>query len=732
MIRALWLAAMAATLGAAWWLAEGAVAVYLDLRGPNRLEVPLRVERAAIAELFYDIGSGTRQEDVSGVVLAPSTEADAMRLASFAVPRTSVRGLRLDPIAFAGKFAVGAPRWMTASGRVLVRLPLEAVQPQFQIKELQRRGAVLEGETMPEANDPQLKIELSAPLPAGTVMWPWARAGWFMILAGVSVWLGWRRGFIAWVAAMVRELGERVAATNGRTLLIGAAVVGLGEAWLLWPLHRALDWPLWDEANYAANGAAWARLGGSLGELHSAPVFVATYGLLAQLGQLATAIFAQHYLVKFGSTLLLYLVLARWWRSWSAAAAVALGWGATQFQTEFPLLVYQGAWVWFLAALVTADRWPLAGLGFAALAMGGRQEYQFALAIGALWLGWRAWRLGSWRAILARREVVAGVVVAAVVWSAVAAVLTRTSFGHSGDRAWFAFQQHYAARAVATGEVTGIEPFIDFPRVVEKDFGRVHSLGAAWHANAGAVLRHVGYNLRQAPVELARLTEPHAGLGMAVAWLLAGALVALAAAGRRAKPAGEPWPLSVVLAAAAVVVIGPGLLVLAKGAYLLPLVPAVLGALGWLVARVRRGGGVGRLVGVGLLAVGVGTLGLAPRVFVPGERARSVAETVAVLDEAWPKTGRAVLVGVAASSYAHYLGDERCEGVEALSEVTGVSGQSEPVGQLVRRLRPLAVLVTEDWRRSARFNADEIARACPAPEWTRRAVPAGELYLRAR
>lgn len=730
--RSLWLAATAATLVAGLWFAHGVRDAVRDERGPNRLDVPMRVERVAIAELFYDIGAGTRQEDSARVVVAPSPAGGALRMASFEVPRTAVKGLRLDPIAFAGRFAIGAPRWTTATGRVLAQVPLEAVKPQIQIANLQREGTWLEGETVPGANDPQLMIELTTPLPEGGVVWPWGRGVWLVALAAMSGWLGWRRGFAGWLLAKARQAGESWAMMSRRTLWIGAVVVAIGEAWLLWPLHRTIDWPLWDEANYAAIGAAWARAGGGLGELHSAPVFVATYGVLSRLGDLASAIFAQHYFVKFGSTLLLYFVLARWWRSWIAAAAVALCWGATQFQTEFPLLVYQGAWLWFLAALVTVDRWPLAGLGFAALAMGGRQEYQFALAIGALWLGWRMWRLRSWRALLGQRKLVVGVGLTVVVWIGVAAVLMRTSFRHSGDRAWFAFQQHYAARAVATGEVTGIEPFIDFPRVMEKDFGRVHSLGEAWHANAGAVSRHVWYNLRQAPVELARLGEIHAGLDSAAGLLLVSALVALVAARRNPKQTGQPWPMSVVLAAATGLVIAPGLLVLAKGAYLLPLVPAVVGLLGWGMSRVRLGSGIAGLMSMALLAAGLVACVAAPRVFVPGARARTVAETVAVLESVWPAAGRPALVGVGASSYAHYLGDDRCEGIESLSEVTGVSGQSEPIGQLVQRRRPLAVLVTEDWRRSARFDADEIARACPAPEWTRREVPAGELYLRAR
>ena len=183
----------------------------------------------------------------------------------------------------------------------------------------------------------------------------------------------------------------------------GMALLVFAEFWLLWPVHRTMDWPMWDEAMYAGRGLQWAWGGGVLGDLHSSPLYVAAYGLLSRCTSIEGAIFVQHYLLKLTATVLLYAVLVRWWRSWLAALAAALLWGAADFNLQISLLVYHAAWVWFLAALLVADRWPLASMGFTALAACTRQEYQFALLVlggGFIVRSWRAsWGWRDWMGI---------------------------------------------------------------------------------------------------------------------------------------------------------------------------------------------------------------------------------------------------------------------------------------------------------------------------------------------
>ncbi|HVU23742.1 MAG TPA: hypothetical protein VHE13_06420, partial [Opitutus sp.] len=94
----------------------------------------------------------------------------------------------------------------------------------------------------------------------------------------------------------------------------------------------------------------------------------------------------------------------------------------------------------------------------------------------------------------------------------------------------------------------------------------------------------------------------------------------------------------------------------------------------------------------------------------------------------WPATGRHTLLGVAASSYAHYIGDDVCRGVEALADVQGFTGRDSSLGHQVAERAPWAILVTDEWRRSARFDAKQIEQVLGSG-WRMRTVPAGELYL---
>jgi hypothetical protein len=730
-----------------WGASVGAFGVGLvnavrDAAGPNRLMVPFAVETGASAQVFYDRGFGLRAEDCATAAVAAGT---SLREVVFPVPRVALREVRFDPTTSTGTFRVGAPRLESASGRVIARFPLTAVVPRHQIASLTREENHWLGKTEAGANDAQLTFGLGRPLRVDTPRWPWPEGLAVLLLSG----LGWRfreavfdggrravRGMRGrWEKLRLRNWAE---VHPVAVVMIGAGFVLAVELFRLWPLHRTIDWPLWDEVNYAAAGRHWAEHGGLLGPFHNSPAIVLSYAALSWLGSLATAIFAQHYLVKLGTVVLLYVVLARWWRSAVAAAAVALWWGGTQFQLEFPLLVYQGAWLWFLAALAMVDRWPALGLGLVAVATGARQEYQFAALLLIGWLTWRAWRDGwSARRWLGRtdREIVPAGIATGLVVAGLVVVAVHSSWSGTDGRAWFAFRQHYALQQVSTGERKGINPWIDYDQVVQADFPGAASFGEALRINAAAMRRYVGWNLRNALPELAALGRPHPrieGWG----WLLAG-LLALVTVGRRHRADarnGGP-PASAVLAIGGVAAILPGLIVMAKSAYLIPALPAVLGGLGWIVGRLRgdrflaAGRGCGVVGGV-LLAIALAREVSGPRVFVPGERPRPVAQTAGWLIGHWPETGREKLLAVGASSYAPYIGEERCEGVEVFASVSGLAQQNESLSKKIDRLKPRAILVTAYWRQSAGYDEAALSALEHRPEWTVRELPDGRLYWR--
>lgn len=700
---------------------------------PNRLIVPLQVEKPGNAQLFFDQGQGIREEDSIAVTIVPRRKLAEV---AFVVPRTPLHALRLHPVADTGRFAISAPRLETATGRTLVQFSTTSVVANEGIADWQQVADHWEGRGL---GDPQVGLLFQAPLPAGKLHWPWESALVVGLLAAVLLW--WHRRHPAcgpkWPSpgtcwATIRNRASWLTDDGARQrIALGLGVLAV-QLWLLWPLHQTLDWPMWDEANYAAQGSSWAQEGIQTIPLHTAPLYVASYALWSHAGDLAAAIFTQHYVTKLLTTLLLYTILAFWWRRPLAAACVALAWATTLFQIEFPVLLYQSAWGWFMAALVVVDAWPLAGLFLAGLATGTRQEYQFAVVILAAWLIWRGWRQRwTWRHWLAADGRITFGAAACTLTTALllGGLIAHTHLEQSANRAWFAFQQHYAVRAVASGEVTGLNPWLDFDQIMQRDFPGARTLGEAWQCNAPAMIRHVTYNLRQASVELWQLWQFHAGLALAGALLLGGAALALLSRPPTARP-HRSRASSMVLAASSLVVISPGLLIMAKGCYLLPIFAGVIGGLGGLLLLTRRSWKWAGIAGVAVLASGMVLVALAPAPFVAGSRPRPVHDTVERLRELFPHDQPFTLLSSGASSFAHYLGDARCRSIEAIPGAEGKTGPTPTLREWLDRVQPDAILVSDYWRQSSAYDAGAFDRELPETSWTRYDTAGSPLYVR--
>ena len=744
----LWHGLQFGAVGLVVWIGWAMWAALLDQEGPNQLKVPVRIDQDVEAHLYYDVGQGLW----AGHVVIQQLPGDSeWRVLSFALPRKPIRALRFDPMLTPGRFAIKAPWLESRTGRVIAKFPQTAVTPRHQIVGWREVGDRYEAITWADADDAQVQFELGWPLRVGEPRWPWTEGG---ILTGVIVailLLGRHPGVknrVRWRTQLrhratvggteLKRWGRLAVASyfddSRRMIGIGALVLLLGQGWVLRGLSETLDLPMWDESNYAARGVAWAKDGGPLGDLHTGPALVVTYAGLSWGGSADEIVFWQHYLVKMGGTLALYFLLVKWWRRWPAALAVSLAWACTWFQTEYPLLVYQAAWMWFLVAMLVIDRWVVLGILLLGWTIGFRQDYQFALPIVFLAVGWRWWRGrkngNGFGAGWGRRQrwavgVVSLVGVLALAWGA-----QQVGFRGVGQRGWFAFQQHYALRAVKTGEVVGINPLADYPRVMAQDFPGATSLASAWQTNPAAMMRHVRWNLQQAAVELVKLWQPQGTLLMAFMILVAAAVVALMIDAQI-----RPWSwrgegetmMSLALAAGALFVVGPGIVVLAKGPYLLPLVPLAL----WLVATGVKAMGArlpkldranAAMVGLGAVGLGLGLVGGARSGFDPSVGPRPVKDTLAVLREIWPETGKYPLIAYGASSWSNYLGHDRSVGIEPLNAVTGSDVPDRSLAELLVQEQPFAVIVGADWRNSA--DVDEALLA----DWSQREVAVGKLY----
>lgn len=739
------------------WICWAILGAWRDQEGPNRLMVPVQINSAAETHVYYDVGNGLWHGDVARVQHPGGMEWHVL---SFPLPREPIRSLRFDPLIQPGKFALRAP-WLEArSGRVIARFPLTAVSPQHQIEEWVEFPDYVEAKTVDSADDAQVQFELGLALRVGSPRWPWGEGIGWLVLAG-GVWaigrhkanvarISWRRGVMAVIRnvgvfcqRLARQWVQVVQRDSARLVVLGALLVMVAQLWILRDLGNTLDLPMWDESHYASRGHTWMHQGGRLGELHTGPAYAVSYAVLAIVGEPAEMVFWQHRVVKVGGALCLYLVLWGWSRRWAFSAAMSLVWACSSFQIEFPALVYQAAWVYFLLAVFLARIWPSMALLALIFAVGFRQDYQFALPIMIGLIGWRKWlkfrqsasvvnggRLAIGRGWIRWGRI--GLVVLALV--GIGWVVRDVQFGGLGQRGWFAFQQHYAVRAVAEGEAPEITvPFAEYPQLVERDFPGATSLREAWDINRPAALRHVGYNFKEAIPEIGRLWWPHPNLTWAAGILLVAAFVLLGPQYITKAPATvrDQW----LIAAAGILVIAPGLVVLAKGAYLLPLLPALLLGLGCLWRRMvpmgwLERGGRGALIGAVALGVGMISLAVANPVFVPGSRPRPVLDQLDALRQIWPASGQHTLVGFGASSMANYLTAPRCHWVEPLNSVTGDSAPDRTIAQLLNEEQPFAILVTDGWRNAASVDDEALAVLAENPEWSVRSVDGALLYWR--
>src|SRR5580765_7438518 len=68
------------------------------------LSVTIAAPGSTLGQLFFDVGSGYREQDSARVQISAKE-----RRYEFAIPNTTIRGLRLDPGATGGRYVVRSP-----------------------------------------------------------------------------------------------------------------------------------------------------------------------------------------------------------------------------------------------------------------------------------------------------------------------------------------------------------------------------------------------------------------------------------------------------------------------------------------------------------------------------------------------------------------------------------------------------------------------------------------------
>ncbi len=673
----------------------------------------------SVAQLFYDGGEGINEAQSDTLFVR---HGQINRLV-FTVSVPVIKGIRFDPLTSGGTVRISRVWYEDATGTRVIELPTEGFKPANQIASITQTGAAVTVVMPAGVDDPQLVRSWATPLVFPGRPPPWMAIG--LLVAGLG--------------AVVVALSSRKPITLSGA---GAAAVGVAlvTVTFLWPLHRTLDYPLWDEANYLGWGQNFWRTG-NLGEIAGSPGYHLWYAALSTLWGGGAAIFASQYALKGLLAGLTLVVARRWFDSWLVAGLVAVSVALSQWQLTFPLLVYHAAFACFLGAIAVADRSRWAAIGLLALAALTRLEYAFAamVTVTLWWAVWRRTAVPGNSAERSRRSL--GMKLGAFLPLLLAAYATWHVQGWAlgGQRGWFAFQQHYTVGLAETGQLPGLNPWLDYPGIIKRDFPGAHSLAEAWRINQGAVMHHLGRNLAAVPARLGDFfITPHPGR---YGWMMALTLGLAALAGAATFSSGgqlsfadwvrpRRWGIAVTLAGAVATL--PGMMVYAKTAYLLPMIPLVWLLIAVSAAWVRSNlpateGHARSWVGaVGLTLIGSAVALTAPRpLAVP--QAQPVRQDLAVIRRECPPPAR--LLGLGSESYAVYLGPGYA-GIEPLNSGVGraSTGPEATLAQLLEYYHPDAILVTDMWRASAFLNSKELDGLLKQG-WRKVPLAEGELYL---
>ena len=253
-------------------------------------------------------------------------------------------------------------------------------------------------------------------------------------------------------------------------------------------------------------------------------------------------------------------------------------------------LLYYGALIPFIGAILVARRAPLLSLGLSFLAGLVRLEYMAVPLVHAVFLVWQrvsqAREQASGRSWLAR---IGGYSAAAAVWGFNIWTLTCITVWQFHNRVWFAWSQNYAFFRYLTGRDAGGNPWLDHQSIAERDFPGAHSLSEALAANPTAVLEHTWFNLHKLPGYLAQFIVVHQHAGwwrnapVVVVLLLLGAGAIALVARRPRRDRIVHWlrahDVEIALCLAGVISAAPGGIVSSKTNYIMALVPAAVGVI---------------------------------------------------------------------------------------------------------------------------------------------------------
>jgi hypothetical protein len=135
------------------------------------------------AQLFWDTGAGYNEKESSTEIVSPPSWSHSYQTLSYQLPDKAIRGLRFDPITSEGSVSLRDVEIRGAHGAIL-RIPPSRITGANQIQSRLERSSIVTFITSPGANDPQLLVNLDAPI-RGPVVARRANLRWLLMGNGL-------------------------------------------------------------------------------------------------------------------------------------------------------------------------------------------------------------------------------------------------------------------------------------------------------------------------------------------------------------------------------------------------------------------------------------------------------------------------------------------------------------------------------------------------------------------
>lgn len=527
-------------------------------------------------------------------------------------------------------------------------------------------------------------------------------------------------------------------------LFVALVIVLAFQVYHVYGLHVSKDLPLWDESAYVGWGDEFLQ-DGKVGSITNAPFYHVLYGMVISAVGLLPGFHAVQYLLKLTLTVLVVLLVFRFSRSGALSLVLGVFFAYSYYHLNIDVLVYYGALVPYLAAILVARPSPALSLGLSFLAGLGRLEY---MAVPVLHAGFLVWshvagtsarrsesqepRMPGGPKFPERIHLLRGFVgeargattavlfasVAAIVWVFNLFVLTRITVWQFHNRVWFAWSQNYAFFRYLTGRDSGGNPWLDHQTIAERDFPGAQSLSEAFAVNPVQVVEHTWFNLRELPEYLAGFAIAHQN---ASEWkylplYILGAIVGIA--GWRLFKDWPDWQVlanglksrgvEIVLCLGGVLAAAPAVLVSTKTNYIMSLLPAALFVIGGAHLLARRWRLYARWSETALIAVAAAfaifTFIRPPAYSAQQEKGPVYKDVVAMRALMAPFQGLKIL-GVSTASYVNYLGRENGHVFIEPLAISPINRQADDLSLsgLIRTHDPDVLLINSHWQSSQSY-----------------------------